>query len=70
MYFQIELVNIVLLIRIVGETSGEYVCIGVCILRRKGSEGSRRSQRRCGGRGLGDPVGVEDSMKDGAKGIQ
>jgi len=56
----IELVNVVLLIQILGETSSECVCIGVCILWRKGHEGSGRDQRLCEGRGWRDPVGVED----------
>ena len=44
--FLIELVNVVLLIQILGETSYGCVCIGVCILKRKGPEGSVRSRRR------------------------
>jgi len=58
--FLIELVNVVLLIQILSETSSGCVCIGVCILWRKGPEGSGKGRRQCEGRGQRDLVGVED----------
>ena len=65
----IELVNVVLLIQIFDETSSECLCIGVCILWRKGPEGSGKGWRRCEGRAKRDPVRVEDGVKEGPRGI-